>query len=463
MPGAGIPSDHGPVNAPPEPLQILRSREYIVLLLLAAAIGVPIAAAAYGFLTLTQWLQTLLFTDLPRAIGLGGGPIWWPFPLLAVAGVLVGLVVRFLPGRGGHSPAGGLHTGAPAPIDLPGVLSAALASLAFGAVIGPEAPLIALGGGLAVAVPVLARRSTPPQTTALIGGVGSFAAVSTLLGSPILGAFLLMEAAGIGGALLDVSLVPGLLAAGIGALIFVGLGAWTGLGTFSLAIPDLPPAGQLNGGEFGWALGIGLAAALIGTAIRRLAQVARPYVERHLVLFTPLVGLLVAGLAVGYSLASGRSSSEVLFSGQTALGPLIAGGAGYSAWTLVLLMVCKGLAYGVSMSGFRGGPIFPALFLGAVGGIALSHLPGLALVPAVGMGMGAMSATMLRLPMTSVLLATLLLLADGLAIMPVVIVAVVVAYVASARLAAREDRRGGPPSREPTADQAARTGSATGP
>ena len=50
------------------------------------------------------------------------------------------------------------------------------------------------------------------------------------------------------------------------------------------------------------------------------------------------------------------------------------------------------------------------------------------------MGIGAMAAVMLNLPLTSVLLATLLLASDGLAVMPLVIVAVVVAYVASARI-----------------------------
>src|SRR5206468_5984089 len=102
---------------------------------------------------------------------------------------------------------------------------------------------------------------------------------------------------------------------------------------------------------------------------------------------------------------------------------------------LVLLVACKGLAYGASMSGFRGGPVFPAMFLGAAGGVALSHLPGLPLVAGVAMGIGAMSVAMLRLPLTSVLLATLLLASDGLAVMPLVIVAVVVAHVAPARSA----------------------------
>jgi hypothetical protein len=51
------------------------------------------------------------------------------------------------------------------------------------------------------------------------------------------------------------------------------------------------------------------------------------------------------------------------------------------------------------------------------------------------MGIGAMTVVLLRFPLTSVLLATLLLGADGLATMPLVIVAVVVAFVASAGLA----------------------------
>jgi H+/Cl- antiporter ClcA len=97
-------------------------------------------------------------------------------------------------------------------------------------------------------------------------------------------------------------------------------------------------------------------------------------------------------------------------------------------------MVCKGLAYAVSLSSFRGGPVFPAMFIGAAGGLALSHLPGLPPIAGVAMGIGAMSVVMLTLPLTSVLLATLLLASDGLALMPLVIVAVVVAHVAAARI-----------------------------
>jgi hypothetical protein len=126
-----------------------------------------------------------------------------------------------------------------------------------------------------------------------------------------------------------------------------------------------------------------------------------------------------------------------LFSGQTAIGPLVDNSATYSVGALLLLTACKGLAYSLSLSSFRGGPTFPAMFLGAAGGIAMSHLPGLSVVPAVAMGIGAMSVSMLRLPLTSVLLATVLLQSDALTVTPLVIVAVVVAHVTSAHLQGR--------------------------
>ena len=97
----------------------------------------------------------------------------------------------------------------------------------------------------------------------MVAAAGSFASISTLLGSPLVGAFLLMEASGLGGATMELVLLPGLLAAGVGSLIFIGLGAWSGLGTFSLAIPNLPKAGHPDVAQFLWALAIGVLAVLL--------------------------------------------------------------------------------------------------------------------------------------------------------------------------------------------------------
>ncbi len=151
-----------------------------------------------------------------------------------------------------------------------------------------------------------------------------------------------------------------------------------------------------------------------------------------MIVLMPLVGLGVAGLAIGFAEATGKSISEVLFSGQSELPALVLHAATWTVGPLILLVVCKSLAYGISLSSFRGGPIFPAMFIGAVAGVAASHLPGMSLVPGVAMGIGAMATVMLKLPMTSTLLATLLFSSDGLNVVPVIIVAVVVTYVATA-------------------------------
>jgi H+/Cl- antiporter ClcA len=365
--------------------------------------------------------------------------VWWPLPLLAAAGLLVALLIRFVPGQGGESPLDGFHPGGgpPAPLPLLGIALAAIVSLGFGAVVGPEAPLIAIGGGLAAATVRLARRDAPDQVLAVVAAAGSFAAISALFGSPLAGAFLLMEAVGIGGPMLRPILLPGLLASGVGTLVFIGLDSWTGHGTFSLALPGLPAFPRPDVAEFLWAPVIGLAAAVLVAGIRRTAVPLRTLVDRRVVVAGPLVGLVVAGLAVGYGQITGHGLSDVLFSGQDQLPGLVSASADYTVGALLLLIVCKSLAYAGSLVAFRGGPTFPAIFLGAAGGIVLSHLPGLSLVPAIAMGLAATSAAMLQLPLTSVLIATVMLGTDGFTVMPLVIVAVTVSYVASARLAPR--------------------------
>src|SRR5262249_11493512 len=161
-----------------------------------------------------------------------------------------------------------------------------------------EMPLILIGGGLVLVALRAARRQVPDQARSVLASSGSFASISTLLGSPILGAFLLMEASGLGGPMMGAVLLPGLLAAGMVSRVLGGWARWTGVGTFSLAIPGLPQFSHPNVGEFGWALVIGVAAALLGTGIRWLGRLLHPYAERRTLLAVPLAGLVVAGLAI---------------------------------------------------------------------------------------------------------------------------------------------------------------------
>lgn len=434
-----------------DPVAVIRSKAYLSALVLAALLGVPISAVAYGFLALVSAVQGYLFQDLPADIFTAGVPAWWPVPWLVLCGLLTGLTIRYLPGNGGHSPAFGFSTGGGPPVDrnLPGIVLAAFTTLSLGAVLGPEAPLIAIGGGLAALTVRLVKKDAPPMAVTIMASAGSFAAVSTLLGSPLLAAFLIMEAAGVAGATLTLVALPGLLASGLGALVFVGLDSWTGLGTFSLALTSVPPAVDPTVATILWALPVGAAGALVGWVIRWIGLSLRPVVHLNRVGVTAGLGLLIGLLATGYQLATGNSFTQVLFSGQDALPELVEHAADYSVGVLLLLAIFKAGAYGLSLSAFRGGPVFPAMFIGAVLGIAVSGLPGMSLAPAIGMGIGAMCAAMLRLPLTSTLLATLLLGSDGVSVTPQVVVAVAVAFVISMVLPTPDpkDRAGLEPER----------------
>ena len=421
------------MSEPPgfDPVVVIRSRPYLAALVLAAILGVPVSAIAYGFLALVAAVQQFVFDGLPNQVFGGPHPPGGRFRGLVLCGLLTALTIRYLPGTGGHSPAFGFKTGGGPPTgrELVGIVLAALTTLSLGAVLGPEGPLIAIGGGLGALTVHLVKKDAPPMAVTIMASAGSFAAISTLLGSPVLGAFLIMEAAGIGGMTLSLVALPGLLASGIGALVFVGLDGWTGLGTFSLALPVVPPAVPPTLATLGWAVIMGAVGALLGWLIRWVGLSLRPVVHLNRVLVTSALGLLIGLTAMAYQLMSGHSFTQVLFSGQDALPELVEHAAGYSLAALVLLIVCKTLVYGLSLSAFRGGPVFPSMFIGAALGIAASGLPGMDLAAAIGMGIGAMCTAMLRLPLTSTLLATLLLGVDGVAVTPQVVVAVAVTFV----------------------------------
>jgi H+/Cl- antiporter ClcA len=427
-PPPASPAGGGP--PPFDPLAIIRSTQYIRLLVLAALLGVPLSAIAYGFLALVMWIQRAVFTDLPNQL-FGSAPAWWPIPWLVLSGVLTALAIRYLPGNGGHSPAFGFQTGG-GPFsgrELVGVVLAALATLGLGAVLGPEAPLIAIAGGLAALTVRSTRKDPSPTAITMMTAAGSFAAISTLFGSPVLGAFLIMETAGIGGITLSLIVLPGLLASGIGALVFVGLGSWTGLGTFSLALQSVPPQTEPTLPSLAWALVIGAIGAGFGWLIRSVALRLRPVVHLNRVLVTAALGLVIGLIAMAYQLISGRSFKDVLFSGQNAMPDLIGHAAEYSIGLLILIIVCKALAYALSLSAFRGGPVFPSIFIGAAIGIAMSALPGASLAAAIASGIGAMCAAMLRLPLTATLLAVLLLGPDAATVTPQAVVAVATSFI----------------------------------
>jgi H+/Cl- antiporter ClcA len=427
-----------------DPRALIRTRQFRVMLVFAAVIGLLVSAVSWGYLELVHYIQNWVYKDLPDRLGytaltpgdLGHStiPWWYPLPWLALAGLLTALAITRLPGSGGHVPANGLATGGSPtrPIELPGVVLAAFATLGLGLVLGPEAPLIAIGMGLGMLAIQLIRRDAADQTLSLMAVTGAFAAISSLFGSPVVGAIIMIEAAGLGGASLPVILVPGLLAAGVGGLVFTGLGSWSGFSTtaYKLSPIALPAVSKPGWGDIGWTIVLALAAAVVTYALVELARWTKRLVETRPLLLTMAAALVVGGLAIAFNEATGQPITAVLFSGQNAFGDLAKSEGTLSLSTLTLLLVFKGLAWGISLGNFRGGPAFPALFLGASAGVLASHLPGLAETPAVAALMAAGCAAVLRLPLSSVVITLVLVSNAGVGVTSLIVVAAVVAFVA---------------------------------
>jgi chloride channel protein, CIC family len=425
------------------------SRAYVRTLAFAALLGVPVAFAAVLFQTAIHDLIHLVWEVVPDWLGWSQPAGWYVVLVPGIAGILVAAAVR-LPGHGGHAPLEGLGMGAINPLDLGSILLAALAGLGLGLVLGPEAPLIALGLGLgAIAVRLVRLEESEAQLLAL---AGAFAAVAALFGGPLVAAFLIFEVTAASGripaAALGRALLPGFVAAGTGALIFTGVNDWPGLHQTSLALPALPAYDAVRIADLAWCLLIAVVVAAVVVAVRHVADGIAARARLRPVATLVIAGLLVGALAVAFRELADRPVDLVLFSGQNELPQVVAEG---SAGVLVLLVGAKGLAYALSLgAGFRGGPVFPALALGtAIAVVAADLLPGLETTPAVAAGIAAATAAVLRVPFTAVLLATLLVGSSAFDTAPIAVLAAVVGWLVATALPNPEDRPEAKPGGSP--------------
>ncbi len=128
----------------------------------------------------------------------------------------------------------------------------------------------------------------------------------------------------------------------------------------------------------------------------------------------------------------------MLFSGQASVPAIVAAG---STKIVLITLIAKMLAYTICLGcGFRGGPIFPALFLG----IALAALPvvwfGTSPTLAIAVGAAAGMAAQTRLLFAPLLFAALLVGKAGLDAVPAAVLAAVGAWLTMAMLEARTGR-----------------------
>ncbi|MFC8363701.1 ion channel protein [Streptomyces griseorubiginosus] len=346
------------------------------LILPALAVGVGASLLLIGVSAAAEQLQHVLWRNLPDALGVGRYSVLWMLVMLTATGVAVGLVVWKMPGHAGPDPATmGLNAPVLPPAVLPGLLLATALMLAGGPSLGPENPLIAVNVALAFWA---GRLLVPRMPRGLWPALAEAGTIGALFGTPVAAALVISEAlAGrqVRGALWDNVFGP-LVAATAGALT-----------TTLVAEPSfdlhLPAFGQPGWDDLLAVLVIASAAAVLGMA----AVLAFPYVHgafarlRH-----PMLALPAGGLVLGLLAAVGGHLT--LFKGLDEISELAADPQRWSAGEFATMAVVKLAALVVAAScGFRGGRIFPAVFVGVAFGLGAHALVD-AVHPALGVAAG---------------------------------------------------------------------------
>lgn len=402
------------------------------LLLWAGVIGLAAAAGAVAFTTVEHWLQHWLWHSLPERLGWEEPAWWWVIAILLLGGALT-FAASQLPGHGGHKPLQGLSMDIDTSV-IVSVILATLASLSFGAVLGPEAPLLAIG----TAIGYSAVRKQHPERREILMLAGGMAAVSVVFGNPLVVGILLLEASVLTAAKGPAiqRLLPALVALGSGYILQVGIGRWTGFGEAELSVPGLPEYVTLEMVDLVVSVPLALTVGLLVVIAIRLGEWIQPRAEAQPLVVIMAGALVIAIAAISARAITGSEVELVLFSGQAAIPDLL---MLTSIGTIVVVLVAKTIAYSVSLgSGFKGGLVFPAVFLGIGVATATTQLiAGTSLSALTAAGIAAGTASALRLPFTAVLLAVLLAAGAGLAVTTPAIIGAVIGLLVRMDLDAR--------------------------
>ncbi|MCM3657557.1 ion channel protein [Agromyces mediolanus] len=346
-------------------------RRLLLLSIPALVIGIVSAVVLWLVDLLAEQLHVVLWELLPGAFGADAATPWWILVVLTATGAAVGLVVQFVPGHAGVDSATTELDAPPMPIlVVPGLLVAVTLSLAGGVSLGPENPIIAINTALAVTLLARSSKAVPQQLVVLLA---VSATIGALFGTPVAAALVLtgtVAAVKAGGALWDKLFLP-LAAAGAGAVTMHLLGGSSISFTVS-PMGEVEPVFVLTG------LVIAAGSALAGILAAWLLPILHRAFHslKHPLLYTTLGGLALGVLGM-------IGGPMTLFKGLEQTGELIEHPERYAPAQLALFAGIKIVALVVAAAaGFRGGRIFPAVFIG----VALGLL-GYALIPGVPMSL----------------------------------------------------------------------------
>lgn len=340
-----------------------RARTMLLLSLPAVAIGIASSLILIVVMKIASVLQNLLWQRLPGTLGIAQDSPLWIIGVLTLTGIAVGLVIRFSQGHAGPDPACEPLIGAPVPPSaLPGLIVALNLGLAGGVSLGPEHPIMTVNIALAVAIGARLLPRVNRMEWTILASAGT---IGALFGTPVAAALIFSQT--LNGSsevpLWDRLFAP-LMAAAAGALT-------TGLffhPHFSLPIAHY---GQMEMTDI--LSGAIVAAIAIAAGMVAVWCLPRLHAMMHQ-MKNPVLVLGIGGFILGILGVIGGPVS--LFKGLDEMQQMVANQA-FSTSDYFLLAVIKLAALVVAAaSGFRGGRIFPAVFVGVALGLMLhEHVP----------------------------------------------------------------------------------------
>ena len=304
------------------------------------------------------------------------------------------------------------------PGPVPGIVAVSAVSLIGGASLGPEKALGSIGGGAGTWFS--ARRRLDPDDSKTITLAGFAGAYGGLFSSPMIVVMMIMEVARPGGRRFTTALASAILASSISFGLYFAVAGSVFMDAYQV------PQYQYHDWQLLAAVPLGLFAAVV-TAVLGLV------VRLSTVLFGALKvpGIVKSTLGGALFGLIGVALPLTMFTGSTQLGAVLADAGTLGAGLVVAMLIGKMITFGISQaSGFVGGPIFPALFIGGTAGVLVHQvIPGVPLGLAFTCLLAAVPGSTIAAPFTMVLLAAFMTQVGALQTAPILI-AVITAYLA---------------------------------
>lgn len=168
-----------------------RARTMLLLSLPALIIGIASSLVLIAVMKVASVLQRLLWEQIPVSLGIAHDSPVWIIGMLTFTGIMVGLVIRYSPGHAGPDPATEPLIGAPmSPVALPGLLIALILGLAGGVSLGPEHPIMAVNIALAVSIGARLFPRIGALDWTILASAGT---IGALFGTPVAAALIFSQ------------------------------------------------------------------------------------------------------------------------------------------------------------------------------------------------------------------------------------------------------------------------------